>query len=202
MERLAGIIVMWLIRQDAIRENDRDLYEFAIHSFFLMIAPLLYALFIGGVMGELDVCVTLVVPFMTIRKFSGGFHAKKEWVCLVSSCLLLYVCTYVASNIQRSMLFDGMVLLSVVWLMVYSPIDSENRRLEIWEKKCRKKEVAILSLTFYVLYIGLLFLRKERLANSIGIGILLTASLQIPCVLDKLTKKIRKMSFHDKRVEK
>ena len=31
----------------------------------------------------------MILPFMLIRKFSGGFHLKSSTVCLVSSTLLL-----------------------------------------------------------------------------------------------------------------
>ena len=202
MQRLAGIIVKWLIGQEAIRESDYDLYEYAVHSFFLGIAPLIYAVVIGGIMGKLIFSIILVIPFIVIRKFSGGYHAKKEWVCLMSSCLLLYVCVYIASNMQHHMLFDGIVGLSVGWLIAFSPLDSENRRLEIWEKKRRKKEVVVLSMAFLVIYIGLLSGEEEQIANSIGMGIFLTVVLQIPCVLSKLTKMRGKMSFHGKKVEK
>lgn len=202
MERLAGVIVRWLIRQEAISKNDSELYAYAVHCFFLGIAPFIYAVVIGGIMGELKVSITLIIPFMVIRKLSGGFHTKKEWVCLMSSCLLLCVSIYTASSILHCVLYDSIVLLAVIELIVFSPIDSENRRLEKWEKKLRKREVAMLSLLFYGIYLGLLFLMKERMAISIGMGLILTAGLQMPCVWEELTKKIKKLSFRDKTVEK
>lgn len=202
MEQLAGAITVWLIRQEAIEEDSRELYEYAVHSFFLGIAPLVYAVIIGGVMGELKISVTLILPFMMIRKFSGGFHAKKEWVCLISSCLLLHGCILAASHLRHSLLFGVFVFMGVVCLMIFSPMDSENRRLEPDEKKLRKRDAAIISLIFYVVYIVLLLSRAEKYAVGIGVGILLTAGLQTPCILPKVTKKAKKMSFRDKAIEK
>lgn len=202
MKHLAGMITTWLIRQEAISVDDRELYEYAAHSFFLAIAPFVYALIIGGMMGELGASLILVVPFAVIRKYSGGFHAKREWTCLVSSCLLLFGCILAATRIHASMLLDGLVLLGTLWLIVFSPIDSENRRLEADEKKLRKREAAVLSLFFFLIYIVLLSLGKERNAVCIGVGILQTAGLQVPCILQKMTEKVKKMSFHEKRIEK
>lgn len=202
MEHLAGMITTWLIGQEVIDEGDRELYEYAAHSFFLAIAPFAYALIIGGMMGELKVSLILVIPFAVIRKYSGGFHAKREWTCLVSSCLLLCGCIWAASRIQQSALFGVLVLLGVGWLITFSPVDSENRRLELDEKKLRKKEAAVLSLVFYMIYIVLLLFGKERYAVCVGVGILQTAGLQVPCILQKMTKKVKNMSFHSRWVEK
>lgn len=202
MKHWAGMITTWLIRQEAIDEGDRELYEYAAHSFFLAIAPFAYALIIGGMMGELKISLILVIPFAVTRKYSGGFHAKSEWTCLVSSCLLLFGCILAASRIQQSTLFGVLVLMSVIWLIIFSPVDSENRRLELDEKKLRKKEAAVLSLAFFLLYIVLLLFGKERYAVCVGVGILQTAGLQVPCILQKMTKKVINMLFHSRQVEK
>lgn len=49
---------------------------------------------------------------------------------------------------------------------------------------------------------GLLLLRLERYAICIGVGVVLTACLQIPCVVGVLSKMLKKMSFHGKCIEK
>lgn len=202
MKYLAGVITRWLIRQGAVEEGEQELYEYAAHSFFLAIAPFVYALIIGGMMGELKVSLTLVIPFAIIRKYSGGFHAKREWTCMISSCLLLFGCIWAASRIQSGTWFGVLVLLGVIWLIVFSPVDSENRRLEPDERKQRKKETAILTLVFYFIYIAWLLFGKERYAVCVGVGILQTAGLQLPCILQKMTEKAGNKSFHSGGVEK
>lgn len=144
----------------------------------------------------------LVIPFAVIRKYSGGFHAKREWTCLISSCLLLCGCILIAARLQNSKAFGGVVLLGVIGLAIFSPIDSENRRLETDEKKLRKRDTIVLALLFYFIYLALSLLRRDRCAVCIGVGILQTAGLQVPCVLQNMTKKIKNMSFHPKWVEK
>lgn len=202
MKYLAGMITTWLIKQEAITEGDRELYEYAAHSFFLAIAPFAYALIIGELTGELKVSLVLVVPFAVIRKYSGGFHAKREWTCVVSSCLLLLGCILVASHLHNSIVFGGLVLLGIVLMIIFSPVDSENRRLEPDEKKLRKREAAILALLFYLIYLILSIFRQERYAVCVGVGVLQTAGLQIPCILQKMTEKVKNVSFHSKGVEK
>lgn len=202
MEYLAGVITTWLIRQGAIKADERELYEYAAHSFFLTIAPFAYALVIGGILGAINVCLILVVPFVVIRKYSGGFHAKREWTCLIGSCLLLFGCILIASRMRNDALFGGLVLLGVVWLVIFSPVDSENRRLEPDEKKLRKRDAAVLAALFCLIYIALSAFGRERYAVCVGVGILLTAGLQIPCILQKMTKKFKNRSFQSRGIEK
>lgn len=202
MKQLAGEVVSWLIKHDAVEENSRELYEYAVHCLILGMAPMLYAVIIGGIMGELLTSIILILPFMITRKFSGGFHAKSEWTCLVSSCLLLYGSIMVVLRVQHGIWFNGIVLLAVGWLVFFSPIDSENRRLEKDEKKMRKKDTTIVLAIFILGYIGLLMFGKDRYAVCIGMGIILTAGLQVPCVVRIIAKKTKKMSFGVKRIEK
>lgn len=188
MERLAGAVVSWLIRHEAIEEGNRELYEYASYCFLLGMAPLVYAVIIGILMGELKASIVLVLPFMFIRKLSGGFHLENEWACLMSSCLLLYICLLATIYIQYDILFSFIVLLAVFSLIFFSPIDSENRKLEVEEKKLRKKETMIISLFFYLVHIGLVCLNWKRYAVCVGVGILLTAALQLPCIITIIQK--------------
>lgn len=113
MKQLAGIMVSWLIRHEAIEKNQRELYEYAVHCLFLEMMPMLYAVIIGGIMGELSRSMVLVLPFMIIRKYSGGFHARSEWTCLLSSCLCYIV---VLEQQYMCIIAYGLILVSALQL--------------------------------------------------------------------------------------
>lgn len=74
MEQMAGVITTWLIGQGVIGEKDRELYEYAVHSFFWDLAPIVYALVIGLLMQDLAVSVVLILPFVVMRKFLSLIH--------------------------------------------------------------------------------------------------------------------------------
>ena len=141
MKYIAGVIVTWLIRHGEIKEEKRELYEYAVHCFALSLAPVLYAVIIGEIMNEIVTSIILIIPFTIVRKFCGGFHAKNEWTCLISSCFLVYVCVVIARSIYHSIWLDIIMLLAIAWLINFSPIDSENRRLDLEEKKTLKKDI-------------------------------------------------------------
>ena len=96
MERCTGKITDWLIKCGAIPETDRELYEYAIYSILLSLSPMLLALAIGALFGSAVQGVLTITPFVILRKFSGGYHAKSARVCFISSSLLLVLCILIS----------------------------------------------------------------------------------------------------------
>lgn len=132
---LADRMVDWLIVREAVSKEDRDLYEYAVVCSLMTIVPFLLAILVGGIMRELSTGVILILPFMLLRKFSGGYHVKHMETWLFCSSGLLVICILIAAQITYSWQLCVGMLLGVVWLFLFSPVDSENRRLDHEEKK-------------------------------------------------------------------
>ena len=77
MEKCTDTVVDWMIRCNVINEADKELYKYALHSLLLLVSPLILAGGIGFGLGSVKHGVALIFPFMFLRKFSGGYHAKK-----------------------------------------------------------------------------------------------------------------------------
>ncbi len=190
MNICASKITNWLIKNGAIVPSDRELYEYALYSMGITIAPLFLVLIIGAFMGALMEGIILIIPFMLIRKFSGGYHAKSAVVCFFCSCMLLVMCISVASHIEYSIWFSVFTIVAVISLAIFSPIDSENRRLEQEEIGMYKNITIKLALLCMVLHFILLFGNLKRIAVCISIGLLLSAGLQLPCIIKSVCKKM------------
>lgn len=175
----------WLIKYNAVDSEDKELYEYAIFSVLFTFSPLLLSIIIGLLIGRLKQCVILIIPFLFIRKFSGGFHAKKAWVCLICSSTLLVFGTIVSSYIKYNLGFAMVTLVAIAILVFFSPIDSESRRLSQEEKKSCK--IATIIITFFFAFVDLLLylFQQETYAVCISLGIILTAGLQVPCLFQR-----------------
>lgn len=90
MIRKASIAISkWLLNTGAISEDDKELYEYAAYSFLFSLLPLCLVIIIGCAVNMVIEGILMVIPFMLIRKFSGGFHLNSSAVCFVSSTALL-----------------------------------------------------------------------------------------------------------------
>lgn len=190
IEKCTKVVVGWLISCDAIDEKNRELYSYAVYSVFLSVYPLIFAICFGSVIGEMERSIFIIVPFAIIRKFCGGYHTKNSWSCLLVSSLLLLLCIVLSSYIRYVCFFTIMTMLAVMSLIYFSPIDSENKKLG-QEEYIRYKKMTVFWVAFFLLMTTLLYLcQGEKYSICISIGIILSAGLQIPCILKG--KKISK----------
>lgn len=179
-------ITTWLIRNGVVKAGERELYEYAVHSLALSLAPLVIVVIMGGFMGVVKESILFILPFMAIRKFSGGFHAKHEWICLMSSCGLLFLCVFAVSKITYNVALGVVTLGAVISLSLFSPIDSDNRRLSADEKIKYRRITHIMAGLFFGIFVLLAGLRAKKYAGCIAVGLILSASLQFPCLLQRL----------------
>lgn len=189
MRKCADTVVNWMIRNNAINEIDRELYIYAVESLVMLLLPLIYAGMIGLCLGNITQGIMVVLPFVILRKFSGGYHAKNFWICTFLSSLLLLLCIMLSIRLKFGWQLVIATVMASVSLFFFSPIDSESRLLDEEEKSMYK------SITFYcLLMLGIVnmvlyFFKQYTCMVAFFIGIQLSAGLQIPYILKKLWKR-------------
>ena len=181
-------LVNWLISKGTVSEEDRELYEYAGYSLFISILPVIIIIIIGSIMGHLIESILIIIPFMCLRKFCGGFHLKYAWLCLIISCGILFASVYIISYIKFNIPFNLILIFSIISLIILSPIDSKNRRLENYEMKKYKIVTMCMLIFFTVIYVILISIRMGKNALCIAEGVILTAMLQIPCLFEKTVR--------------
>ena len=183
------MIVQWLINNDEIQERDQILYKYALNSIKATALPLILA-FVMCVMLRIPLAnMILVIPFMIIRKYSGGYHAGTIYQCLVLSCIVLVISFAIAVSIRFSIGLNVALILSIIIIWMFSPIDSDNKRLNAEEKKnmaCKTRGITCgICGAIYLTWL----LGKEQLAIDLTIGLILVAVLQMPCIPLILSKR-------------
>lgn len=186
---MSETIVNWLIRSEVIKQEDYDLYYYASYSFMLTILPIYMAFIVGGLMGVMINALLLIFPFVVIRKYSGGYHAKKPRVCMFFSVTILVIFSWLSSWVIWNSYYKVVVLVASISLSILSPIDSINKKLTRDEKRKYKKiTMCLLGLLLLLIFV-LERLHMQKIAVCISLGIILSASLQIPCLIVKMLEK-------------
>lgn len=188
-EKYISIIVDWLIKYDAIKETDKELYCYAMYSFLISLSPLLLAIGFGLCMGAVKQSIMIVLPFMLIRKFSGGYHTSDLKSCLLCSGLLLLLCMILSFYIKCGWALAFVTAASAVSLIIFSPIDSKNRVLNQKETTRYKKITTTIVAMFLLLNIVFFLMGLYTYTICTSISIILSAGLQIPCILKDLIIK-------------
>ena len=179
-------IADWLIECEAVKESEKELYSYAAYSFLLSFFPILFGVIMGFVMGGLKQSIFIMIPFAVIRKFSGGYHAKHSWVCLIFSSLLLFLCIGLSFCARQGMELAMATFAAAIVLWIFSPVDSENRRLDADEKRKYKRITVKLTRLFMLLDFVFFLCGLSVYSVCISIGIILTACLQLPCIVNQV----------------
>lgn len=182
VKRIISRIVKWLIDNDEIEQDDYELYEFAIYSLIFTWSPLILAIVIGIIMEIPIKAIIMIIPFMIIRKFSGGYHINNPKVCFCVSCFLMIIFIGAIKSIKTGFYFDVMVYMSVALIVCKSPIDSEKRKLLESEKKRFKCISRNISIILLLIYLVVKYLNSHTYAVCIGLSLILTGLLMLPYV--------------------
>lgn len=188
-EKCARHIVKWLITCGAIHRSEYNLYIFAAHSFLMTLALIGLDLIIGIAMGNIISAIEIICLFMPLRKFGGGYHAKKPLVCLICSSAILCVCIYCSNYITYGPGLRFFTFIAMISLIFNSPIDSESRVLDVSEKHLYKRITTILVGLSAMIILVCTISGRNNMAKNFAIGIVLAGGLQIPCLLRKIVQK-------------
>ena len=91
-------IVSWLIRQKMITHKEREVYIYAVQSFYFCITPLVLSILIGRVMNQTMEGLILGFIISVIRRYSGGYHANSVWKCHILSIIILIIGLFIVST--------------------------------------------------------------------------------------------------------
>lgn len=161
MEKCTDYVINWLIHCKVIDETEKVLYKYALHSFFLLMMPFILVGTIGFCMGMFQHGIVIILPFVILRKFSGGCHAKKLSICMISSGCLLYLCMMLSKYAKCSWILAIVTAIASLSLILTSPIDSESRRLDEDEKK-RYKTITTFCVIIFWLINGMFCLMRKK----------------------------------------
>ena len=193
VKRITG----WLIKKQIISQEDRELYEYAVFSMFITMLPLLLAIIVGALGGNIKGYILVIIPFFILRKYSGGYHAKHASVCFLESLLLLVITVKVADSRFSIYAIIIIAVISIVSLVINSPIDSENRRLDEYEINICKRVVRVIVFALLIICTILYYMKCENNLRYVLCGIILTAVMQIPEIIKINKLFMRKVSFQN-----
>lgn len=188
IKKMAMAISDWLIKSHVINSNDESLYFYAAYSLLFGMLPVFLAILYGVIMGMLMESILMIIPFMLIRKFSGGFHLISPKTCFFASSTIIVISLIAIRLVLRC---DNQIPVSVVVavstaiIFICSPIDSDARKLSSRELKVFGAVARFLAILFASVYYLLLLSKNKSFAVPIGVGTAIPALLQIPCFFIK-----------------
>ena len=104
--------------------------------------------------------------FNLIRLTSFGIHAKKSWICLITSIILFIGIPLLITNIQISNILKVIIgIINIVFIYLNSPADTKKRPIVSKKRRAVYKYISTLTAIIYTI---LSFVIKDNyIVNSL-----------------------------------
>lgn len=153
--KISSFFVDKLIFFDFLDEKRRNIYQY---GFYILINYLLFLF--ATILFSNYFSLTIELYFFTfsimlLRSYTGGFHFKSYYKCLIVSILELYYIGVLLNKykIDSDLIFYLCYFIGIL-LMIISPIDTVNRRLSVKTKYIIKRKVILtLALELFILFL-------------------------------------------------
>lgn len=146
-----------------------EMYDIYVYGFELVLSFLFSVavmLFVGIVTNRIINTILFLLVFITLRSFTGGYHANTYGVCFMVTISVFLVTLLLAEYINISWWYY-LFLLSVGLPIIYifAPIEHHNKPLETNDKARCKMISTILFLSFNL--VGMIFIKLNVTLSSV-----------------------------------
>ena len=155
-KNIAEDIVFYLSRKKILKQDNREVYVYALEVILLNLILLMTLLIISLIGGQPSFFACYLCFFVPLRVFTGGYHAKKSEICFVMS-VAPYVLAMILVN-NNSSLFNNAIMVFVTALLMllvflYSPIENINHPLDETRKRRNRIIARVIVLIDFTLLI-------------------------------------------------
>jgi len=123
----------WLLRNNRIIADKREIYEFGLEKLFSSFANIFFLLLFGFVLGIALPAAMFYLAYVLIRVYAGGYHSDNPLICFFVSIAVLIPCLF-AIRFYRvwnvPVAFWSLLALSITLLVLISPVEHKNKPLE------------------------------------------------------------------------
>ena len=154
-ERLAHIVTDFLVRENVVRPEETEIYDYGFEILFCDVGQTILILLIGISVHRFWETVLFLAVFTSLRKYTGGCHAETRIGCTCMSCAFLGIVLAITS--WGSIFFEGWftyLLCSVFYGMcfyTYAPVEHPNKPLTKQQKSIYRIQGAWLSVVWLVI---------------------------------------------------
>ena len=174
IDKMTNMLTNFIIQHSDVKREDADIIAFGVKYGLITLAEILGMVVISFLMRELIPGAVILIAVISIRVYAGGYHAKTLPRCVVMSTILFTLIILGYKMLYLPIIVKGLIALFLgVLILIFSPVENDNRRLSKNEKKVFKNR----ALLFYSISL-IIFMLIKKLSN-----ILVWAYLMILVVL-------------------
>ncbi len=178
-KKLIDKITYGLVEDNSIDAVDVEAYKFGLEVTILKVFHYVSYITIALCMKKIPEAVIVFAVLYAFRRSTGGFHAKTRIGCYLFSCAVIFLSLFAT---ELSFSWQGAAIISIldiIILLILSPVQNSNRNLDTEEIVYFRHRLRILSVIFFVVYIGTIGLKLGYFITLYTIGVTMDTLLTI-----------------------
>lgn len=160
-----------------LSEEEREIVEYGVLQGVVLIIGMVIAIIMGILLKILDKAILFLVCSYYLRIYAGGYHAKTQFRCSIFSAVATFLCFLWLKYVTLSqVILHALSLVAGVFVVIFAPIDNENRELEEIEKKVYSKKVKVVVLVESAIYVISVLLKWDSVYYCINLSMIFVAT--------------------------
>ena len=153
--------------------------KYGLTGIYLTITKLIVVLILSFILGITKHTLILLFFFNIIRLTSFGIHAKKSWICLVSSICLFIVIPLIINHFKINLVLKVILgIINILLIYIYSPADTKKRPIV---NPTRRKVYKYLSTLIAIIFVIIsFFIKNYYIQNSLIFALIIQNILISP----------------------
>ncbi len=177
-----------LVSNKIIDSEDSELYTYGLRQGALILLNILTILTVGKMFGMLWESLIFMVTYIPLRTYAGGYHARTQLKCYISSVVLIVAVLLGIRFIPwTNFIIITISIISGLIIYILSPVEDINKPLDAAEVKAYREKARII-LTFELSVLVVLVVLGESNVTECVVVSLFALSLmlvlgKIKCIL-------------------
>lgn len=203
---LAKYIVSFLLKYDAIIEENVDIYIYGFEIIVSSSINILIAMGIGLAFSQFFESIVFLVAFVNLRKYCGGYHAKTYLKCNIIFTINIIV-VMIILKLLIFLPFSMHIITNVLFILTFSlfaPIKNEYKPISKKSEKKYKVIAVLLGVFFFSASTVLYFINFyycvviDTAMLSVAISMIIEKQKKRAEVLIKFKSFIKLLHWHPK----
>lgn len=168
MEKIAEKLTNYIIKKNAISEEDYEIYKYGFLTGMEMILCIATCFIISIQIHMMSECVIFFLIFIALRSFVGGLHMDNFVACYLCSVVtlfstLLLIKYYPFSNISTTVF----IICSLVLIYKINPVENDNRPTDKREKQIFSQRIKQILMIICIATLFIYLLKWNKVLNTI-----------------------------------
>ncbi len=196
IDSIAKSFTQRMVEQNLVEFDDQDIYYFGMQLLTATVLKGIGIMLIAAALGWIKEAIVFILAFSVLRINAGGVHLDTYLKCFIGTVALMLVTIWMGINIHGNLsiyLISCSLIVSLILVAIYAPVDNPNRRLSKAEVVIYRKRSLYAIITQCLIVVVLVIIKPEfyKYYNIAVISILLEALTLTDAVAKLIYIKVR-----------